>query len=166
VCSIDARQQQQRKRKQQRQVADSQRNNSAHGRRGPQGNVAPQLVDGPRRGNAQVWRRARHQAICTRVHVHVGGGGHHQLCVVLQRQRRLPGVHAVPRNQSRAFDQSAKRRGQFADTDIRRHRHDGVPNRVVQISMLQINTRLAHHVVVASLVHVYLSVHRGNLTHL
>jgi len=101
VCSIDARQQQQQ---QQQQVTDSQGNNSAHGRSGPQGNVAPRLVDGPRRRNAQVWRRARHQAICTRVDVHVGGGGHDQLCVVLQRQRRLPGVYAIPRNQSRAFD--------------------------------------------------------------
>lgn len=58
-----------------------------------------------------------------------------------------------------------ERRGQFADTDFCCHRHDSVPNSVVQISVLQINTRLAHNVVIASPVHVHLFVHRGNLTH-
>lgn len=57
------------------QVAGPQRNSAADGR--PKRDVAPRLVDGPGGRNPQVWRGARHQTVRARVHVHVGGGGHH-----------------------------------------------------------------------------------------
>jgi len=89
LCVIDARG---------RRVTDPQRDHTTDGC--AQGSIAPRLADGPRGGNSEVRRGACDQAVCARVHLHAGGGGHNKFSELLQRERHVSGVYAVPRDQS------------------------------------------------------------------